>query len=188
MNDEGLKSVDMNLVSHQVSFCSLPPPNPPFFLLSLPFLSPLFVKMAQSYWRWKGQMFRFCHRRDAAGCAGAQLQRQHSELQFLCHKRITTAPPQPAPPHPNLPKSIFCLASLMKLHIFCQIIPTTSRHNLVLQVFWGTSLEMRDKKLNGNFRVLQSPCWPEGMLHKPTGFISNVWLRESFFKRPRLAR
>lgn len=40
-----------------------------------------------------------------------------------------TRPPQ------NTPESIFCLASLMKLHIFCQIIPTTSRHNLVWRFF-----------------------------------------------------
>lgn len=43
---------------------------------------------------------------------------------------------------------------------------------------------MGDKLLNGNYSVLQSPYWPEGMLHKPRGFILNVWLSESFFKRP----
>lgn len=42
MNDEGLKSVDMNLVSHQLSFCSQPPLF--FFLFSLPVLPPSLCK------------------------------------------------------------------------------------------------------------------------------------------------
>lgn len=86
-------------------------------------------------WRWKVQMFRFYHEKEPVGHASASVAEAAVSALWVTHYfSVTPATPILTPPNHNL-QSIFCLASLMKLHIFCQITPIISPYCLVLGCF-----------------------------------------------------
>ena len=88
------------------------------------------------------------HERGCGSCLSLGLQRQQSlslctlsDTLFLCNPRHSL----PNSPESQPPQSIFCLASLMKLHTFCQITPIIFPYCLVLGCLRSSFLEMRTK-------------------------------------------
>lgn len=77
-------------------------------------------------------MLRFYHMERAVGQAPAlAIEAAGSALSVTHYFTVTPATSILTPRNHN-PQSIFCLAGLMKLHIFCQITPTIFPNCLVL--------------------------------------------------------